>query len=110
MVHHGFGGTEAGSDLGRAHKVAKEISNRPDTIFAHVVKGKNMQATQFNVIWEFDPERLPKEMKLEDLVEAINRIDGVHKDITTAWIIQQTYQNGEPVRKPRHIPGEPEKL
>lgn len=93
MVHHGFGGTETGSAK-TPDDVAREISKRKETIYAHVVEGKP------NVIWEFDPDRLAKAMTHEQLVKEINEIDGVHKGKTVIWTILRSYKNGKLKDKP----------
>lgn len=108
MVHHGFGIVEVGSAR-TPDDVARDISNRKETIFAHVVERLDMRAKPSNVIWEFDPERLAKEMTHEQLVKEINEIDGVHKGKAVIWIILRSYKNGERRKKPRDYPGEPPK-
>ena len=106
MVHHGFGGTEVGSAK-TPDDVACEISKRKETIFAHVVESHDIPGKPFNVIWEFDPDRLPEEMTHEQLVKEINEIPGVHKGRTIIWTILRSYKNGKPRKKPRDYPGEP---
>ena len=108
MVHHGFGVTETGSAK-TPDDVAREISERKETIFAHIVESDDMPRKPFNVIWEFDPDRLAKVMTHEQLVKEINEIPGVHKGKTVIWTILRSYKNGKPSRKPRDYPGEPPK-